>query len=233
MSGFASYIYSSKDYGWIDDGDISDDDDIGLLDFEDEEAPIGLILSASKNNVAPVTIGLCIRSSEECTIENRIYTGLLISKNSIMPCETLNGPVDDNEYIRLEGGDTSNNKSGGIRFGLGYFAYGISTSESNFHSDCAILLGESQKIVVGSGPEDDTYIRFSRASEYLNIQGINSIRINGLQVLHERISGWTAPAGTISRGGFNIDDPLLTAADVGSAVGALIADLTSHGLIGA
>lgn len=59
----------------------------------------------------------------------------------------------------------------------------------------------------------------------------SAIQVAGTTVVTSRKGGWTQPSGSASRGGYTISTA--TAADVGAALAALIADLASHGLIGA
>jgi hypothetical protein len=59
---------------------------------------------------------------------------------------------------------------------------------------------------------------------------ITAVDIGGVQVVGARAGGWGAPTGTLSRAALDTGTATLT--QVAQALGALIADLTSHGLIG-
>lgn len=56
------------------------------------------------------------------------------------------------------------------------------------------------------------------------------LKLNGTQVLQERITGWTAATGTADRGTFATNTILVE--ELAQRVKALIDDLTTHGLIG-
>ncbi len=58
-----------------------------------------------------------------------------------------------------------------------------------------------------------------------------SVVVNGLPVLSDRKTGWTAPTGTATRGTFDTGSVTLSA--LAEHVKALIDDTTSHGIIGA
>jgi hypothetical protein len=59
---------------------------------------------------------------------------------------------------------------------------------------------------------------------------VAAVDIGGVQVVGVRQTGWGAPTGTLSRAALNTG--AATLAQVAQALGALIADLTTHGLIG-
>ena len=56
------------------------------------------------------------------------------------------------------------------------------------------------------------------------------IRVAGQPVVGQRRTGWTAPSGTASRGGFATGSA--TTQQLAETLKALIDDLTAHGLIG-
>ena len=56
--------------------------------------------------------------------------------------------------------------------------------------------------------------------------------VDSVQVVSNRITGWTAPSGTPDRTGYNADGPP-TLTEVAQALKALIDDLMTHGIIGA
>lgn len=56
-------------------------------------------------------------------------------------------------------------------------------------------------------------------------------KINSIQVVGPRRTGWTPPTGSTSRATF--DPATVTLANLAATVKALIDDLTTHGLIGA
>lgn len=58
----------------------------------------------------------------------------------------------------------------------------------------------------------------------------NSYNVGGSQVVKNRRTGWTSPTGTDQRSGFATSTATLT--DVAQTLKSLIADLTTHGLIG-
>jgi len=160
-----------------------------------------------------------------------IWTGLLFRGDSIVPPTEAPTVVGNGEYVRLEGSILSN-AANGIRFRNGNFRVGISLTESGFSNNCAILLGDNQRIVVGAGPANTTYLSLNRTENWANFNNLN-VRVNGNQVLSGRKTGWGSPTGTTSRAAFN--SGTITHEDLAKVVAALIQDLhasTGHGLIG-
>ena len=160
-----------------------------------------------------------------------IWTGMLFRGNSIVAPTEVTTVVGNGEYMRLEGSILSN-AANGIRFRSGNFRVGISLTESGFSNNCAILLGDNQRITVGTGPANTTYLSFNRTENWANFNNLR-IRLNGNQVISERRTGWGSPSGTTSRAAFN--SGTITHEDLAKVVAALIQDLhasTGHGLIG-
>lgn len=63
-----------------------------------------------------------------------------------------------------------------------------------------------------------------------SINVIGTVSVNGVQVLTDRISGWSAPTGTATRSTFATST--VTTEQLAQRVRALIDDLTTHGVIG-
>lgn len=84
-----------------------------------------------------------------------------------------------------------------------------------------------------TGWYSDNYVTLkasiSAATGNIFTAGIVSVGAN--QVITARQTGWTAPIGTLSRAALNTGTATL--ANVAQVLGALITDLTTHGLIGA
>ncbi|EFH9372948.1 TPA: phage head-binding domain-containing protein [Escherichia coli] len=160
-----------------------------------------------------------------------IWTGMLFRGDSIVAPTEVTTVVGNGEYMRLEGSILSN-AANGIRFRSGNFRVGLSLTESGFSNNCAILLGDNQRITVGTGPANTTYLSFNRTENWANFTNLR-IRLNGNQVISERRTGWGSPTGTVSRAAFN--SGTITHEDLAKVVAALIQDLhasTGHGLIG-
>lgn len=64
----------------------------------------------------------------------------------------------------------------------------------------------------------------------LNLANGTVLRVNGIQIVAARRTGWGTPTGTASRGAF--DTATATTAQLAERVKALIDDLAAHGLIG-
>ena len=109
------------------------------------------------------------------------WTGIHLRGNSFgVAAESLD-QVGNGEAFRLDG-STLANATGAIRFYGGNFRYGISFAESGFSSNCAILLSDNQRIVVGTGPNSTRYLGFNRSDGWVNFNNL-LLRINGTQVL--------------------------------------------------
>ena len=189
----------------------------------------GLVcVTQDKSN--PVTQMITIGRGSEAP-NGYIWTGMLFRGNSIStPTEELT-EVGNGEYIRLEG-SLSSKAANGIRFRTNYFRSGISFSEAGFSNNCAILMGDNQRITVGTGPANTTYLSFNRTENWANFANLR-IRLNGNQVISERRTGWGSPTGAVSRAAFN--SGTITHEQLAQVVAALIQDLhasTGHGLIG-
>ncbi|EJE0742468.1 phage head-binding domain-containing protein [Escherichia coli] len=203
--------------------------DKGWMENAQQGSVRGLVcVTQDKSN--PVTQMITIGRGSEAP-NGYIWTGMLFRGNSIStPTEELT-EVGNGEYIRLEG-SLSSRAANGIRFRTNYFRSGISFSEAGFSNNCAILMGDNQRITVGTGPANTTHLSFNRAENWANFNNLR-IRLNGNQVISERRTGWGSPTGTVSRAAFN--SGTITHEDLAKVVAALIQDLhasTGHGLIG-
>lgn len=87
--------------------------------------------------------------------------------------------------------------------------------------DCSDSINADSYTVSGT-----TVINSSR-----NINAASTYSVASTQVVGTRKGGWTQPSGTATRSGYTTSTA--TAQDVAEALKALIADLASHGLIGA
>ena len=75
-----------------------------------------------------------------------------------------------------------------------------------------------------------TKITLTPSNATVNVATGGGYFVNGANVVLGRRTGWTAPTGTVSRATF--DQSSVTLPQLAQALGALIADLTTHGLIG-
>lgn len=96
----------------------------------------------------------------------------------------------------------------------------------------------STKITFYTTPNSSTTLTLGMTLEHdgslallnnLNLGG--TYRVDGTQVVSNRITGWSAPTGTATRSTFATST--VTLAQLAERVKALIDDLTTHGLIGA
>lgn len=218
------------DQGWMADGGVG--------------ATRALLVTTADNS-NPCTLGVSIQAGNrgQTTPADGFYTGLLIPRKSIRPASDLT-TIGDNEAIRLQGSPIGL-RHGGMRFHDDYFHYGISLAESSFTSNCAILLGQDQRIVVGDSPTRTTYLAFDRTNNVANFQNLN-IQITGTKVVGTRRTGWTADTGTSKRTatatysgtaevGYTqatIQTLMDAVRDASQTIKALKEDLTTHGLIG-
>lgn len=148
--------------------------------------------------------------------EGKWWTGIHLRGNSFgVAAESLD-QVGNGEAFRLDG-STLANATGAIRFYGGNFRYGISFAESGFSSNCAILLADNQRIVVGTGPNSTRYLSFNRTEGWANLNNL-LLRINGVQVL-----GTQKPA--IS----NVAE--VTAAACVVTINSILNTMRAHGLI--
>lgn len=74
------------------------------------------------------------------------------------------------------------------------------------------------------GARADTALQAGAAAE------VTAVDVGGVQVLGARQTGWSPPSGIVSRAALNTGTATLS--QVAQALGALIEDLTTHGLIG-
>jgi hypothetical protein len=94
--------------------------------------------------------------------------------------------------------------------------------------DDTYIIANSQKVGIGTlFPDANSYLSVGGS---VNISSGSFYRVNGTQVVGARITGWSAPTGTASRGAF--DTGIVTLGALAQRVKALIDDLTTHGLIG-
>lgn len=68
------------------------------------------------------------------------------------------------------------------------------------------------------------------AAGNFNIATGKAYKVNAIQVVGGRVTGWTAPTGSANRATF--DTATVTLANLAGAVKALLDDLRTHGLIG-
>ena len=157
------------------------------------------------------------------------WTGIHLRGDSFgVPTEPAT-VVGNGEAFRIDGSNFPSQGSGGIRFLEGYFRYGISFTEASYGNNCAILLGNDQRISVGAGPASTRYIAMNADEHWLNINNMN-VRLNGTQVLTSRRTGWGVYAGTGNKTPWNTATVGLE--QLAQTVKALIDDLKAHGLIG-
>lgn len=155
------------------------------------------------------------------------HRGIFIRQGSITPSNAF----PNTSAIEIEGG-TFNNRMGGLKFGKGYFDYGINLAKpsEDYSNNAAIVLGDGNRIVLGDSPASTNWIGKVAAEPSFNFQNL-TIKMNGTQVLTTRRTGWGAVAGTATRTGF--DTTTVTTTQLAERVKALIDDLKTHGIIGA
>ena len=205
------------------------------------------LIVAPTDGSSPITHGIVVGNNASAPL-GKIHTGILLKSDSIVTSgANTNTAVNDNEAIRIEGASNSSNQYTGIRFRSGTLATGISFKETGFSNNCAILMGDDQRIVVGPGPASSTYFSLNRTTLLANINGM-SLAISGTKVVGARITGWGAATGTVDRAAWTAySAPTVSATytqaeiqAIANAVqansrhlAALQQDLTTHGLIGA
>ncbi|WDF34539.1 sialate O-acetylesterase [Arthrobacter agilis] len=158
-----------------------------------------VIVTADGSN--PVTQGMFIGANSAAP-NGLIHTGLKIEGAGIVASDAAisASSVANNELIQLEGaGSTS--ASTGVRFRGGWFRTGMSFTEASFANNAAILLGDTHRIVFGSGPGSNRYIGYDTSSTAVNFSNMN-IAINGTKVLGPRRTGWGVATGTTSKAAF-------------------------------
>lgn len=131
----------------------------------------------------------------------------------------------------------------GARFSLGTSA----NYNMQMTGDYTLLYGPSStnpcKIYIGSNGDPSIYMDTGNATSsiiyrnsagnvraQLTLASSPTFAMNGTQILRERITGWNAPTGTLTRGTFAVSGA--TTASTAQALAALLTDLRSHGLIG-
>lgn len=194
-----------------------------------------VVVTADGSN--PVTEGVYIGANNAAP-SGFIHTGLHIEGDGIMPSAAAisSTAVANNEAIRLDGATSAAGGSTGFRFYGGFMRTGISFTETTFENGAAILVGDNQRIVVGTGPGSTTYLNFNKTTSSANFNNMN-IAIGGNKVVGTRKLGWGAPTGTVSRAAF--DTATVTHQTLAQIVAALLLDLGAatstgnHGLIGA
>ena len=184
-----------------------------------------VVVSADGSN--PVTHAMLIGKSSSAPLGN-LYTGIVFRASSIAPTTEPETEVGNNEVLRIEG-STAGSRYNGLRFRSGFMRVGVSFTETEFNNNCAILLGDDQRITVGLGPANTTYLQFNRTSNFVNFENL-SLRVNSTQVLTSRRTGWSNPTGTADRTAFNT--ATVTLEELAQRVKALLDDSITHGFLG-
>ncbi|MFF2245151.1 hypothetical protein ACFVTM_13335 [Arthrobacter sp. NPDC058130] len=220
--------------------------DQGWMDGANVGASRGLIVVGADGS-NPLTHGIQI-GANSASPNGKFWTGLLMRANGTMP----SGPnsatqINNGEQIRLGGATAGADAYNGVRFYQGNFTTGISFAEASFANGAAIVLGDTQRIIVGPGGAKSTYLGFDLTTSLANFNNL-SIALNGVQVVKSRRTGWGAATGTVDRTAYAAyAAPTYAAAPTMSDMqtlanqvqansrhlAALIQDLTTHGLIGA
>ena len=140
----------------------------------------------------------------------RWWSGMRVRANSIVDRSDVTTEAEVGECILLEGGVSSFERYGGIKFHKtpytipgqgGHFSYGIDFSEATFRLGNAITLAAGQRITWD--PETSRGISVDVAgSNMININGY-TIAVNGTKVLGTRVTGVFAPTGPNSGASFN------------------------------
>ena len=167
------------------------------------------------------------------------WTAIQVAQDAV-PGNTITAAISDGEAIHIRGGSSTSLRIGGIRLGTGHFRYGISTSEATLGNNCAILLADTHRISWGSTPASGRHLTTTSVADptlnytggSLNLAtGTAEYRIAGTKVLDARETGWTAMAGTATKGGF--DTATVTLPQLAQVVKALVDKDIYHGNIGA
>lgn len=186
-----------------------------------------VVVTADGSN--PVTFGAYIGAGVSAPA-GKMHTGLVLAQDSIVPSGANSGTqVNDNEAIRLEGATVPADGATAIRL-RGNHRTGVSFAEASISNNAAVLLGEGHRIVVGPGPASSNYLAFSKAGAYVDFVNL-AFRLNGVQIVGARKTGWGVPTGTATKSGFDTGSATLPV--VAEHLAALINDLRNHGLIGA
>ncbi len=188
-------------------------------------------LIVTADNSGPVTTAMMIGKGLSAAADGKFWTGINIRPDSIMPAGTNTGVgINNGEAFRIHGGSISANQYGGIRFGSGFYNYGISFVEvGTISSNAALVFKDGHRIVVGTSPSSSKYVAFDATLSQLNMSNL-TLAFGGTQVVSSRKTGWNATTGTPLRGTFAGDTATLV--QTSQTLAALITDLRSHGLIG-
>ena len=184
-----------------------------------------LIISPSGNQITlsktvSIQQGLAVSGDISCNnlIVDGMDIGLSGDTNLIQLATnvvTINGSLTTDSTI------TSNNGNLTIINGTGYFG-----GNCTVQGDLRVESGD-----IGSSGDPDL---IGIANNQVTIRGdldcTGHYEVDGIQVITNRISGWTTPSGTASRSGYNT--ATATHAQLAETLKALIDDLTTHGLIG-
>lgn len=98
------------------------------------------------------------------------------------------------------------------------------TARTNLGLGTAATHASGDFATAAQGAEADSALQPNTAVSVL------TVNIGGNQVVGARQTGWSAPTGTISRASLNTGTATLT--QVAQALGAVLTDLETHGLIG-
>lgn len=200
--------------------------DMGWMQNAVDGSTRGLVC-VTQDNSNPVTQMLVIGRGSAAP-NGYIWTGALFRANSfVAPTEPLT-EVGNGEAIRLEGSSVLL-ASNGIRFRGGAFRTGISLTESTFSSNCAILLGDNQRITVGTGPANTTYLAFNRSEGWVDFSNLN-IRLNGTKILGPRVTGINQLTGTAD--GVSKNTETVTLQELARYVKKVTDALIAHGIMG-
>lgn len=172
------------------------------------------------------------------------YTGVKLRQDGIVP-SSLAG--FDTEQLLIEGGSTSAKRYGGIKYGKGYFDYGINLQNvTGINNNVAIALKLDHKIQWENLTTSKYIVVRSVATSLVDFNNL-TIGVNGLQVAGARKLGWGAPTGVTDKTSFaTYVAPAISATPTQAEVqavanaaqatsrhlAALINDLIAHGLIG-
>lgn len=189
------------------------------------------LLVVTQDSSLPVTIGIEVGRGSGAP-NGHIHTGMKFRSNSIFPSPANTADtITDNAYIELNGSAFGSDSNGIVfKTATGRWRTGISFPEGGFESNAAIVIGNDNRIVVANGGGSSRYVRFGNTDGAVDFNNL-LIKLNNVQVLSGRKTGWGVPAGLTSKATFDVDT--VTTPQLAQRVAALINDLTNHGLIGA
>ena len=160
-------------------------------------------------------------------LQTQINAKLNVTGPSVNDYITVSGSSANSVYLALNntiagGSNWSIASSGGGPAPLGSLVF--------YQSGPRLILTSSGNMLINSVTDDASGAKL-QVNGAVNLTSGNSYKINNVQLVNARKTGWTAATGTASRATFATNT--VTTEQLAQRVKALLDDLISHGLIGA